>query len=184
MKRRLKIIDRILDALKDCRTFAICGHMRPDGDCIGSQLALAYSLHERDRKVIVWNQDPMPEKLAFLDPKKLLATPKSRKSFDAVITTDCANYERLGTICPCIEQRGLLINIDHHAGNTMYGDLNWHDVSACACAEMVFELIDRGEMYKTEHDQLSDFTDVYSFDRAFDLDYEIDTSPAFSHQAP
>ncbi|MEC9009770.1 MAG: Minf_1886 family protein [Planctomycetota bacterium] len=49
---------------------------------------------------------------------------------------------------------------------------------------MVFELIDRGEMYKTEHDQLSDFTDVYSFDRAFDLDYEIDTSPAFSHQAP
>ena len=49
---------------------------------------------------------------------------------------------------------------------------------------MVFELIDRGEMYKTEHDQLSDFTDVYSFDRAFDLEYEIDTSPAFTHQAP
>ena len=49
---------------------------------------------------------------------------------------------------------------------------------------MVFELIDRGEMYKTEHEQLSDFTDVYSFDRAFDLEYEIDTSPAFTHQAP
>ena len=45
---------------------------------------------------------------------------------------------------------------------------------------MVFELIDRGEMYKTEHDQLSDFAEVYAFERAFDLDYEIDTSPAFS----
>ena len=49
---------------------------------------------------------------------------------------------------------------------------------------MVFELIDRGEMYKTDHDQLSDFAEVYSFERAFDLEYEIDTSPAFSHQAP
>ena len=48
---------------------------------------------------------------------------------------------------------------------------------------MVFELIDRGEMYKTEHDQLSDFAEVYSFERAFDGDYEIDTSPAFSDQA-
>jgi len=48
---------------------------------------------------------------------------------------------------------------------------------------MVFELIDRGEMYKTEHDQLSDFAEVYSFERAFDVDYEIDTSPAFSDQA-
>jgi uncharacterized repeat protein (TIGR04138 family) len=45
---------------------------------------------------------------------------------------------------------------------------------------MVFELIDRGEMHKTEHDQLSDFAEVYAFERAFDLDYEIDTSPAFS----
>jgi uncharacterized repeat protein (TIGR04138 family) len=49
---------------------------------------------------------------------------------------------------------------------------------------MVFELIDRGEMYKTDHDQLSDFAEVYSFERAFDLEYEIDTSPAFSSQAP
>ncbi|MEC8929711.1 MAG: bifunctional oligoribonuclease/PAP phosphatase NrnA [Verrucomicrobiota bacterium] len=141
MKRRLKIIDRILDALKDCRTFAICGHMRPDGDCIGSQLALAYSLHERDRKVIVWNQDPMPEKLAFLDPKKLLATPKPRKSFDAVITTDCANYERLGTICSCIEQRGLLINIDHHSSNSRYGDINWINARSASTGELIHQLI-------------------------------------------
>ena len=49
---------------------------------------------------------------------------------------------------------------------------------------MVFVLIDRGEMHKTDHDQLSDFAEVYSFERAFDLEYEIDTSPAFSHQGP
>ena len=48
---------------------------------------------------------------------------------------------------------------------------------------MVFELIDRGEMHKPAHDQLSDFAEVYSFERAFDVDYEIDTSPAFSDQA-
>ncbi|MBR90168.1 MAG: hypothetical protein CMO66_02705 [Verrucomicrobiales bacterium] len=141
MKRRLKIIDRILDALKDCHTFGIGGHMRPDGDCIGSQLALAYSLRERGKKVVVWNQDSMPEKLAFLDPRKLLGTPKPGKKFDAVITTDCANYDRLGTICPCIEQRGLLINIDHHGSNSRYGDINWVNARSASTGELIHQLI-------------------------------------------
>jgi len=141
MKRRLKIIDRILDALKDCETFAIGGHMRPDGDCIGSQLALAYSLRERGKKVVVWNQDPMPEKLAFLDPRKLLSAPRSGRKFDCVITTDCANYERLGAICDCIENRGLLINIDHHGSNSRYGNINWVNARSASTGELVYQLL-------------------------------------------
>lgn len=141
MKRRLKIIDSILDAIKDCRTFAIGGHMRPDGDCLGSQLAIACSLKSLGRKVVVWNQDSMPEKLAFLDPKKFLRTPKSGKKFDCVIITDCANYDRLGTIRDCITSRQLLINIDHHASNTRYGDINWVNARSASTGELVHQLI-------------------------------------------
>ena len=72
MKRRLKIIDQIIRELKTARTIAIAGHMRPDGDCIGSELALAYALKNLGKKVTAFNQDEMPEKLTFLDPGKIL----------------------------------------------------------------------------------------------------------------
>ena len=45
--------------------------MRPDGDCMGSQLAIAYALKGQGKRASVWNQDSMPDKLAFLDPKKI-----------------------------------------------------------------------------------------------------------------
>ena len=141
MKRRLKIIGRILDALKDCRSFAIGGHMRPDGDCMGSQLAIAHALKGQGKRVSVWNQDPMPDKLAFLDPKKMLTTPKKGKKIDCVIILDCANYDRLGTVTDCIENRRLLINIDHHGSNTRYGDINWVNARSASTGELIYRLI-------------------------------------------
>ena len=76
MKQRLKLLDKIIRAVKDSRTFAIGGHMRPDGDCIGSQLAIAFALKNLGKRVTVFNQDEMPEKLAFLDPKKKCHRPQ------------------------------------------------------------------------------------------------------------
>ena len=96
MKRRLKIIDQIIRELKAARTIAIAGHMRPDGDCIGSELALTYALKNLGKKVTAFNQDEMPEKLTFLDPEKVLTGPRPPRPFDAVVVTDCANFERMG----------------------------------------------------------------------------------------
>jgi len=141
MKRRLKIIDRILDEIKGCRSFVIGGHMRPDGDCMGSQLAVAYALKSQGKRVSVWNQDPMPDKLAFLDPKKFLTTPKCGKKFDCIIIPDCASYSRLGTVSEHIENRRLLINIDHHGSNTRYGDINWVNARSASTGELIYQLI-------------------------------------------
>ena len=77
MKRRLKIIDQIIRELKAARTIAVTGHMRPDGDCIGSELAIGYALKNLGKKVTVFNQDEMPDKLAFLDPGKILTGPRT-----------------------------------------------------------------------------------------------------------
>src|SRR5262245_7643393 len=120
-----RIIQRILDAVRESETMCVVGHVRPDGDCIGSQLGLALALKNQGKKVVCWNQDIMPKKLAFLDSDGLLTRPQKGREFDCVIATDCASYERLGIAGECIAKRKLLINIDHHPSNTRYGDVNW-----------------------------------------------------------
>ena len=139
--RPLKIIDRIIAIVSKGNTFAVGGHMRPDGDCIGSELAIAYALRDLGKKVTVFNQDEMPDKLAFLDPKKLLRGAQKPRAFDCVFVTDCANHERLGTIRESVARCGTLINIDHHNSNTRYGDLNWVDGQSASTGEMVFRLM-------------------------------------------
>jgi phosphoesterase RecJ-like protein len=139
-----RIIERIVQTIRDSDTLCIVGHIRPDGDCIGSQLGLAYALKNAGKKVTVWNEDPLPRKLAFLDPDRLLDTPKQGKKFDLVIATDCASYERLGKAGDCIKERGALINIDHHASNTRYGDLNWISDDEPSSGELIYRLLQSG----------------------------------------
>jgi bifunctional oligoribonuclease and PAP phosphatase NrnA len=141
MSNRLQIIDRILTVLADCRTVCVVGHVRPDGDCIGSQLGLALALQEQGKRVTVWNDDPVPDKLAFLDPRGLVRKPRRGVSFDAVIATDCASFERLGKTGKCITNRKVFINIDHHASNTRYADINWIVPQSPSSGELILRFL-------------------------------------------
>jgi bifunctional oligoribonuclease and PAP phosphatase NrnA len=141
MKPHPKIIDRILGEISAHKTFCIVGHVRPDGDCIGSQLGLTLALRNQGKKVACWNEDPMPAKLAFLDPDKLVQKPRPGTNFDCVIATDCASFERLGKAGSGLGQRKLLINIDHHASNTRYGDINWISDQEPSTGEIIFRLM-------------------------------------------
>ena len=135
------MVQRIIDAIRENGTFCIVGHIRPDGDCIGSQLGLAHALRNEGKKVAVWNEDPMPDKLAFLDPGKLLQPPKPGHQFDCVIATDCASFERLGKVGSCIQDRKVFINIDHHASNTRYAELNWISGKEPSTGELIYRLL-------------------------------------------
>jgi phosphoesterase RecJ-like protein len=141
MTKYPKIIDRILEGIHKSRTFCVVGHVRPDGDCVGSQLGLALALRAEGKKVVCWNEDPMPEKYAFLDPDHFFQKPRRKQKFDCVIATDAASFERLGTVGPCIADRKLFINIDHHASNTRYGDLNWISAREPSSGELIFRLL-------------------------------------------
>ncbi len=141
MKRRLQIVGRILDAIAGARTLCVVGHQRPDGDCIGSQVALATALRGQHKKVLCWNQDAVPDKLKFLDPHHIVTTPRKAVPLDCVIAVDCASYERLGDLQPHLANRRLLINIDHHASNTRYGDLNWIVPRSPATGELIHRLL-------------------------------------------
>ncbi len=141
MKPHPKIIDRILAAISEHKTFCIVGHLRPDGDCIGSQLGLTLALQAEGKKVWCWNQDPLPQKYRFLDPDKVITTPKAGLEFDCVIATDAASFERLGEVGKHIARRKLFINIDHHESNTRYADLNWVSEREPSTGELIYRLL-------------------------------------------
>src|SRR5215469_3173877 len=141
MKPHPKIIDRIIDGIRNSRTLCVVGHIRPDGDCVGSQLGLAMALQNEGKKVCCWNEDPIPEKYEFLDPDKLFQKPRRGMKFDCVVATDAASYERLGTVGSCVANHKLLINIDHHESNTRYGELNWVSAREPSTGELIFRLL-------------------------------------------
>jgi len=136
-----KIIDRILDAIRGSKTFCVAGHVRPDGDCVGSQLGLALALRNEGKKAVCWNEDSIPQKYKFLNADGLFQQPKRGMKFDCVIATDCASFERLGSAGKCILQRKVFINIDHHESNTRYADVNWVSAREPSCGELIYRLL-------------------------------------------
>ena len=132
----------ISQILREHRRFAILGHVRPDGDALGSQLALALSLQALGKEVRVWNEDGMLEKYSFLPRAELLTKPPSTpEDFDVAIALDTAIQNRLGTALAAVRSSKIWINIDHHVSNPGYGDVVHIDSSAPATAEIVFRLI-------------------------------------------
>src|SRR3954465_9681977 len=141
MKAHPQILDKIIEQIQQSRRLCIVGHIRPDGDCIGSQLGLTLALRDLGKNVVCWNQDQVPDKYAFLDPDKLVQTPRRGQQFHTVIATDCASYERLGKTGKAVTQRKLLINIDHHLSNTRYGDINWISAREASSGELIYRLM-------------------------------------------
>ena len=141
MKSHPKVIDRIIETIREHQTFCIVGHVRPDGDCIGSQLGLAMALQNEGKQVVCWNEDAAPAKLKFLDPTGMFARPKRGETFDCVIATDCASFERLGKTGDCLANRKVMINIDHHESNTRYADINWVSAREASTGELIFRLL-------------------------------------------
>lgn len=131
---------RIADEIRKRRRFVISSHVRPDGDAIGSQLAMSYALEHLGKSVRVVNKDQPPSPmLVFPGVPEIEIADAVEDPGDAVIIMECGDFVRTGVAGL---DRGFVINIDHHPGNTMYGALNWFDLSAAACGEMVFDLIE------------------------------------------
>jgi phosphoesterase RecJ-like protein len=141
MRTHPKIIDRIVAGLRESHTICVVGHIRPDGDCVGSQLGLTLALRNEGKKVHCWNEDATPQKYEFLDPEKLFQKPKRGMKFDCVVATDAASFERLGAVGACVGQRKIFLNIDHHLSNTRYGDINWVSAREASTGELIYRLM-------------------------------------------
>src|SRR4029077_14257722 len=111
----------------------------PDGDSIGSQLAMAYALKALGKEVVAVNADAAPPPLLqFPGVSEILIAPSVDGAFEAAIIMECGDLARTGVKGL---ERYFVINIDHHPGNTGYGQINWFDDSAAACGEMVYDVV-------------------------------------------
>jgi phosphoesterase RecJ-like protein len=129
-------------ALREHDKFAVLSHVRPDGDALGSTLALTLSLKELSKDVRAWNEEGMLEKYDFLARAELLTKPPSTpEDFDVAIALDTAVQNRLGSTVAAVGSAKLWINIDHHPSNPRYGDLVYIDPTAPATGQILFEFL-------------------------------------------
>jgi phosphoesterase RecJ-like protein len=158
-------VRQIVDAIRSRQRFVLSSHARPDGDSIGSQLALAYALRALGKEVHVVNKDRASAPLLQFPGVPAIEIAESVSgAFDAAIIMECGDLARTGVSGL---DRYFVINIDHHPGNAGYGALNWFDATAAACSEMVYELIEALEVpWSVEmatHVYLGILTDTGSF---------------------
>lgn len=134
----------IADALRAHESFVIMSHVRPDGDALGCEIAMALCLKQLGKNVTVWNEDGMLDKYRFLPCSDLVAQPPASneaREFDVAIALDTAVFNRLGTCLQGVKQAKLWINMDHHVSNDHYGDLAYIDPKAPATGEVLYELL-------------------------------------------
>ncbi|MBI1873795.1 MAG: bifunctional oligoribonuclease/PAP phosphatase NrnA [Acidobacteria bacterium] len=159
------IVEQIRHEIATRGRFLITSHLKPDGDSIGSQMALAYALRDLGKQVRVVNRDaPPPSLLMFPGVPDIQVGETAEGPIDAVVVMECGDLARTGLRDL---ERHFIINIDHHPGNSHFGAINWFDAGAAACGEMIFELVRRlGVPLSREiatHVYLAILTDTGSF---------------------
>ncbi|HYY14977.1 MAG TPA: bifunctional oligoribonuclease/PAP phosphatase NrnA [Chthoniobacterales bacterium] len=134
--------EEIARAICQHQRIAVLSHVRPDGDALGSQIALGLSLQKLGKQVRVWNEEGMLEKYSFVARAELVTKPPAdAEDVDLAIALDTAIQNRLGTALTAIRSAKLWINIDHHLSNPRYGDLVHIDDSAPATGQILFDLM-------------------------------------------
>ena len=135
--------EQIGEVLRSHQSFVLISHVRPDGDAIGSQLALGFSLMAAGKSVRLINEDGLPDNLSFMAGSgKIERPPAEPLGVEVAIALDTATKPRLGEKALHAASRATIwLNIDHHKSNPAYGDLNLIDPSSPATGQILYELI-------------------------------------------
>ena len=131
-------------AIEDYNSFVVVSHVRPDGDAIGSILALGHALEQLGKSVRYLNNDGCPQSLKFLPGSEKVEVSREVGVLDVEVafTLDTAAHARIGEgSLEAIKNTKLLINIDHHISNPGYGDLNYIDSRSPATGQIIYELL-------------------------------------------
>ncbi|MCA1828187.1 MAG: bifunctional oligoribonuclease/PAP phosphatase NrnA [Myxococcales bacterium] len=135
-------LPRAIEALRQAGSVLCTMHRGPDGDALGSALALACAMREMGRKVDVYNPDELPYNFRFLPGAAavLRALPPD-STYDVTIATDAGAFARLGPDVPPVPRRGLLMNLDHHMTTEPFGDVNYVDPHAASVGILAYKII-------------------------------------------
>ena len=127
-------------ALERSTRCLISTHVSPEGDALGSALALAHALRGMGKETLVVNRDPVPRLLDFLPAGGLFRqVSRPDKGYELLVVVDCGDLERTALFNEW--RPPLIVNIDHHITNKQFGQINWVEPDASATAEMIAVLL-------------------------------------------
>jgi phosphoesterase RecJ-like protein len=139
-----RAVKRILAFIRRRDNFLVSGHVRSDGDALGSQLAFHHMLKRMGKKShVVCDKGVLPD-YAFLPGSEQVGADPSdlHPPYGAVVTFDSGSWSRLERISAALDRKSItVVNIDHHASNERFGDINWIDPSFSSSGEMAWELV-------------------------------------------
>ncbi len=134
------------ERLKAFSSFAICGHVNPDGDCLGSELALAHALKSQGKSVVclLAKPEPIPHNLKFLPGSEWLVYPDScTETPECFIGVDVPTADRLGEAAEVLKKASASFTIDHHASETTYAEQVYVDPDSPSASMIVWELVSK-----------------------------------------
>ena len=135
------MIEQILEAIAANRTFLVTTHENPDGDAVGSSLALASYLRRIGKEVAIHFCDPVPDLYTFLPLADQVTQTLPDQDFDVCFVLDVGEFKRAGQQVTESRRIGSFINIDHHLDCDDFGALNFIDPTACATGALVYRIL-------------------------------------------
>ena len=116
----------VAEALRGHDRFIVTTHENPDGDALGSLLAMTFALRElgKDADMYLFGEVPIPNEYEFMHFAGIVRGPNPDSSEHVVVALDCANERRLGPETTLLEKAQLVVDIDHHHDNTRFGKVN------------------------------------------------------------
>ncbi len=133
----------IASAIRANDRFVVTTHENPDGDALGSLLAMQLGLEQlgKDAYMYLWGEVPLPHEYSFMDLDQLRrGQPPADSGGRVVLVLDCANARRLGPDPELLDRASLIVNIDHHHDNTGFGHLNLVAAEASSTGELLRDL--------------------------------------------
>ncbi|GHT36891.1 1-pyrroline-5-carboxylate dehydrogenase [Endomicrobiia bacterium] len=155
----LKKISEISKIIKQSKTFFIAGHVKPDGDSLGSALALSSVLKRLGNKACVY-ADKVPDFLKFLKgADKIKKSAKKTDKFDCAIILESVNFSRMGDIITP-DQSKKIINIDHHSSYENFGTVNYIVPSSSSTSELILNILEYMKIKLTKSEAESLYTGI------------------------
>ena len=120
----------------------LLAHVSPDGDTLGSCLALSMAMRKAGKHVQVVCEDSVPDKYKFLPSCETILKPEDARSTPVAIAVDCADLERTGSACPLFSAAEHTLCVDHHGTNTGFADVNYIQ-RAGATGELIIRILEK-----------------------------------------
>ncbi|MCL1901169.1 MAG: bifunctional oligoribonuclease/PAP phosphatase NrnA [Firmicutes bacterium] len=136
------MLNKIAQNIITAKSIAVICHIRPDADTFGSALGLYNGLSAIDKRVELFVDDDLPQRYAFIKNYNKFNTTSFSQNYDAVISVDSADVERLGKFGKQFLKHKNSINLDHHITNTHYAKYNFVKADYSSSCEVILDLIE------------------------------------------